>query len=259
MLLAEPAGDVKPVDAVRDSDAGLPEPSQAAPPQKGEDRRLDRGRGDRPAGDATRDAEVFPGKANRGNREFGGQLAKGARHDGMHVQVEVAVHVGERKARLAEALELGADLPAELVPGGRAGLVDEARDGRAVAKAALSVHQVGNLRGRQDRTPRDDHEMESDGEPGMRAGGRDRLLPRVARHHEARARQHAAFVRLDDGAVDSPREAEVVARDDEVFQTRSSRPRRNRANSTPSRRRRFSIWALVAISTAISSIFLGRK
>ena len=233
MLLPESAGEVKPVDPIRDSDAGPSKPAQAAPPEKLEDRGLDRGRGDRTPADATRHAEVFPGETNRGNREFGGQLAERAHHDRMEVQVQVAVDVRQGKARLAEPLELGADLPAELAAGRGAGLVDARRPGGAVPKAAVRVDQVGNLSGRQDRAPRDDHQVQSDRESRVRARERDRLLPGVARDHEARAREDAAFVRLDDRAVDAAREAEVVAGDDELSQTRSSRPRRNRKNSTP--------------------------
>ena len=54
---------------------------------------------------------------------------------------------------------------------------------------------------------------------------------------------------LDDRAVDAGRESEVVAGDDEPPQAAPSRCRRNRANSAPSRRRRFSIEALVSISS----------
>jgi hypothetical protein len=60
--------------------------------------------------------------------------------------------------------------------------------------------------------------------------------------------------------VDFVGEAEVVCRDDQVFQCAvSCRSRKKRKNSTPSRRRRFMTSGLLTISPTIEAILPGRK
>ena len=114
--------------------------------------------------------------------------------------------------------------------------------------------------GRAERRPaRHDHEVQSDGEARVLPRQGHGVVARIPGHHEAGARQDAAAMRLDDRAIDAARKPEVVARDDEASQARSSRFQRKLANSAPSRSRRLSMAGLATISTVISSIFLGRK
>ena len=60
--------------------------------------------------------------------------------------------------------------------------------------------------------------------------------------------------------IDLIGEAEIVRGDDQIFQCAiSRRSRRKRKNSIPSRRRRFIMSGLMAISPTIEAILLGRK
>ena len=62
-----------------------------------------------------------------------------------------------------------------------------------------------------------------------------------------------------DGRIDLGGEPEIVSRDYKVFQSATSRSRRNRKNSIPSRSRRFNISGLRTISPTIEAIFGARK
>src|SRR2546421_1615342 len=57
--------------------------------------------------------------------------------------------------------------------------------------------------------------MESDAQACVRTPERDRFLARWSIHHEARAREDALAVSLDDPAIDSARNAEIVSGNDE--------------------------------------------
>src|SRR5207247_10802006 len=58
-------------------------------------------------------------------------------------------------------------------------------------------------------------EMGSGAQSCARTPERGRVLARWSIHHQARAREDALAMRLDDGAVDAAREAEVISGDDE--------------------------------------------
>jgi len=60
-------------------------------------------------------------------------------------------------------------------------------------------------------------QVEPKAEFGAPSRERDRLLARRSVHHQARARDHAAEMRLDDAAVDSSADPEVICCDDEPF------------------------------------------
>lgn len=78
--------------------------------------------------------------------------------------------------------------------------------------------------------------------------------------HQARRGEDAFDMRALNRLVNLVGETEVVGRDDQIFQCAvSCRSRRNRKNSTPSRRRRFMTSGLLTISPTIEAILPGRK
>src|SRR5262249_25036629 len=169
------------------------------------------------------------------------------------------VHVRQGNPRFPEPLELRADLPSELPPRRGLELIGKAYSDRTRGKAPVGSDAMRYFAGRQHRTAIDDDQMKTDGEARMGAGQFDGLVARFPSHHEARGGQNTALVSLDDRAVDAAREPEVIPRDDQAPQTRSSLLERNRKNSAPSRSRRLNISALDAISQVISAILRGRK
>ena len=101
--------------------------------------------------------------------------------------------------------------------------------------------------------------MQTDAQTGEAARARDCVRRRGAGDHQARRREDALFMRQFHGGVDLGRKAKIVGRDDEAVQSATSRSRKNRKNSIPSRRRRFIISGLRIISPTIEAIFGARK
>jgi hypothetical protein len=62
-----------------------------------------------------------------------------------------------------------------------------------------------------------------------------------------------------DGSIELGREPEIAGRGNSMFQSATSRSRKNRKNSIPSRSRRFNISGLRTISPMIEAIFGSRK
>jgi len=78
--------------------------------------------------------------------------------------------------------------------------------------------------------------------------------------HQARRGEDAFDMRDFNGAIDLVGEAEIIRRDDQIFQCAvSCRSRRKRKNSAPSRSRRFITSGLLTISATIEAILPGRK
>src|ERR1700760_3779140 len=102
--------------------------------------------------------------------------------------------------------------------------------------------------------------MQSDGKPREPAGQFDGWRRRRRSDHQARSGQDASDMGALNGLIDFVGEAEVIRRDDEIFQCAvSCRSRKKRKNSTPSRSRRFMTSGLLTISPTIEAILLGRK
>jgi hypothetical protein len=101
--------------------------------------------------------------------------------------------------------------------------------------------------------------MQADAQSRKAARTLNRLHSRGARDHQACRREDPVLMRRLDGSVDLVREPEIVGRDNKVFQSATSRSRRNRKNSIPSRSRRFNISGLRIISPTIEAIFGARK
>jgi len=206
-----------------------------------------------------REGELLGGQAHGRDLELAGERGERVEDDRMQMQVVVPVGVGERETGLAEPFELGSDLLAYLARRQRRKLCRESgADGPRPEEAPL-VDEVRDPGRGQGRAAVDQNEVNPHREPRVRPGEPDCFVGGLAGDHETRVREHAAPVRLDDGAIDAPGLPEIVAGDDEASQAAPSRFRRKRANSAPSRSRRFSMSMLDSISSVISAIFRGRK
>ena len=178
----------------------------------------------------------------------------------MQVKMLVRGDVIELEARRAERLELGAHfrphLPVDM------GQEKHRRAGarHICPQPPARVDEIGHGRGRKHRLRVGERKMEPDGE--LRQAPRDFDSPSRRRraHHQARGSENALEMRALDRLVDLVGEAEVVGRDNQIFQCAvSCRSRRKRKNSTPSRRRRFITSGLLTISPMIEAILAGRK
>ncbi len=172
----------------------------------------------------------------------------------------VRVDVIKRQASRAEGLELGADLrphlPAHVGQTKHRG----AGERHIRPEPPESIDEVRDGRGRQNRRCVDQRQMQADRKPRQPARQFDGRSRCWRSDHQARRGQDAFDMGALDGAVDLVGEAEIIRRDDQIFQCAiSRRSRRKRKNSTPSRRRRFIISGLNAISPTIAAILLGRK
>ena len=95
---------------------------------------------------------------------------------------------------------------------------------------------------------------------GSRRASPHGAIRRRRADHQARRGEDSLDMRALDRPVDFVGEAEVVGRDDQIFQCAvSCRSRKKRKNSTPSRRRRFITSELLTISPMIEAILPGRK
>jgi len=102
--------------------------------------------------------------------------------------------------------------------------------------------------------------MQPNPEPGQASRDFDSPSRRRRAHYQARRGEDAFEVRALNPPVDLVGEAEVVGRENQIFQCAvSCRSRRKRKNSTPSRRRRFITSGLLTISPMIEAILAGRK
>jgi hypothetical protein len=101
--------------------------------------------------------------------------------------------------------------------------------------------------------------MQADVQSRKAARTLNRVRSRGAGDHQACRLEDPVPMRQLDGSVDLGREPEIVSRDNNVFQSATSRSRRNRKNSIPSRSRRFNISGLRTISPTIEAIFGARK
>ena len=102
--------------------------------------------------------------------------------------------------------------------------------------------------------------MEPDPKPWQPARQFDRSGRRRRSDHQTRRGENACEVRALNGLVDLLGEAEIVRRNDQMFQCAvSCRSRKKRKNSAPSRRRRFITSGLLTISARIEAILPGRK
>jgi hypothetical protein len=154
---------------------------------------------------------------------------------GAHLRQHLPTNMGQKKHRCAGAHHIRSEAPA---------LIDEIRDGR----------------GGQNRLCVDQREMQPDREPWQPVRQFDGRRGRRRSNHQARRGENTLDMRALDGLVDFIGEAEIIRRDDQIFQCAvSCRSRRKRKNSAPSRRRRFITSGLLTISPRIEAILPGRK
>ena len=81
--------------------------------------------------------------------------------------------------------------------------------------------------------------MQPDGKAGQAFGPGHRIGGFGCGHHQAGGGENSILVGGLDRLVNGKRETEIVAGDNQAFQTVFSRPHRKRKNSTPSRSCRF--------------------
>ena len=102
--------------------------------------------------------------------------------------------------------------------------------------------------------------MQADGKRRQATRQLHGLSRRRRSDHQARCGENAFDMRALDRLIDFVGEAEVVRRDNQVFQCAvSCRSRKKRKNSTPSRSRRFMTSGLLTISPTLEAILPGRK
>ena len=101
--------------------------------------------------------------------------------------------------------------------------------------------------------------MQADAQSRKAARTLNRVRSRGAGDHQACRREDPVLMRQLDGCVDLGCEPKIVSRNNKALQGATSRSRRNRKNSIPSRSRRFSISGLRTISPTIDAIFGARK
>lgn len=127
------------------------------------------------------------------------------------------------------------------------------------AKPARSFDKIRHRMCRKRGDAVHQHEMQPDSKPGKAARSGHGIGSSRARHHQAGGRQYAIAMGLFNRFIHFRRGAEIIRRDDQLFQAWLRRARRKWKNSTPSRSRRFIISGLATISATIEAIFEGRK
>ena len=182
-------------------------------------------------------------------------------HDrGMQVKMLVRVDVIEFEAGRAERLELGADLRPHLPAHMGQQKHRRAGESHVRAKEPATVHQISGAPTATAPARVDKREMQSDRKPrSRRASSTAAAVAGAPTIRLAAVRTPSACARSI-AWLTSSREAEVVRREDKIFQCAvSCRSRKKRKNSTPSRRRRFMTSGLLTISPTIEAILPGRK
>jgi hypothetical protein len=178
----------------------------------------------------------------------------------MQVKMLVRGDVVERETCRSEGLELSSHFRPHLSLHMRQEEHLGAETRHVRPKSAARIDEIGQVSRRQDRRSVDQRQMQSDRKLRQTPGHLDGPGRRWSADHQARRCQYPVNVSALDGLVDCVGEAEVVGRDDQIFQCAvSCRSRRNRKNSTPSRRRRFITSGLRIISPIIEAILPGRK
>ena len=168
--------------------------------------------------------------------------------------------VVELETRRAEGVELSANLRPHLPAHMGKKKHRRAGERHIRAKPAACIDQIRDRRPRQHRLGLDQRQMQPDRKPRQPARQLNRSGHRRRSDHQARRGEDAFDVRALNGLIDLVGEAEIVRRDDQIFQCAvSCRSRKKRKNSAPSRRRRFITSGLLTISPTMEAILLGRK
>jgi hypothetical protein len=172
----------------------------------------------------------------------------------------VSVDVVKRQSCGAEGLELGADLRQHLSSHTRQKKYRGACSRHIRPEPPAPIDQIRYRVSRQDGPSVYQREMEPYRQPREPARHLDGSGRRRPCDHQAGRGEQAFVMRDFNGPVDLVGEAEIIRRDNKIFQCAiSRRSRRKRKNSTPSRRRRFIMSGLSIISPTIAAILLGRK
>ena len=210
--------------------------------------------------DPRQDRARLQRRPNGRRAEFPRQLDNHRQNRGMQVKMFMRSDVIQRETGGAKGLELGADLRSHLLAHMRQKKYGGPGERHIRTKAPAPIEEIRHSRGRQNGLRVDQRQMQPDREPRQPARQFDRCRGRRRSDHQARRGEDAFHMRALNGAVDFIGEPEIIGRDDKIFQCAiSRRSRRKRKNSIPSRRRRFSMSGLVAISPTIAAILPGRK
>ena len=136
----------------------------------------------------------------------------------------------------------------------------EGKPHHVAAQLAIAVDQIGDILRPRGRRGFHQRQMQAHTQSRKALRQRHRVGGGRARHHQAGGAQDAVAVRLFDRVVDVFGKAEVVRGDNECAQSCTPRRSRRKAkNSTASRRRRFIISRLCAISITMEAILGARK
>jgi hypothetical protein len=177
----------------------------------------------------------------------------------MQLKVLVSIDVIERKAGCMVGAELRVDLGPQLRANCRPHAYVEREPRHVRAQTPACFDEIGQFFGRQRRPAFDQDNMQADAQSRKEARTLNRVRSGGAGDHQACRREDPIPMRQLDRRIDFWREPEIVSRDNKVFQSATSRSRRNRKNSIPSRSRRFNISGLRTISPTIEAIFGARK
>lgn len=162
--------------------------------------------------------QAFPGEAEAGDAVTGHQFGKNSEDRGVHVDVEVPVHVGQGDAGVKYLDYLGLDFPLELKEQSPVDEIAEPRFYRIVGEMPPSVHQFPNLFVGQDSFPLHQGQVQPHLQAGIGFGNFHRIVEGCASGHDGSAGQYAFAPGLFHGAVDAGGKAEVVGCNDQLFQ-----------------------------------------
>ena len=177
----------------------------------------------------------------------------------MNVKMLVRVDMVQHESRGTECFELGGDFGRELALCPAVHRDIYAGPHHILAKAARRFDEIGDRICGKRRDTIHQHKMQAHSQIGKAARAGDGIGRGGARHHQAGSRQNPVAMGPFDRCIHFRRGAEIIRRDDQLFQAWLRRARRKWKNSTPSRSRRFIISGLAIISRTIDAIFDGRK
>src|SRR5579872_2682930 len=134
----------------------------------------------------------------------------------MDMHVVLGVDVIERQSRGAKGFELGANLRFQLRPNARVKEEPHAGAYEILRERSVTIHEIGNVPRRENRTTVDDDHVQADAKRWHGASSRHGIVRRRGADHEAGGAEDSFAVSALDRLVDGARKAEVVSGDDDL-------------------------------------------